>query len=101
LVINSYFCINKCPMSTAELKELRREVKQYLDHADERIVTMIRAMLEADLAAERGNAGHTGLTQEQEVVLDQQIELYEKGQMEFSTWEDARTRITSRIKNGI
>ncbi len=33
-------------MSTAELKELRQEVKQYIDHADERVVKMMYAMLE-------------------------------------------------------
>jgi hypothetical protein len=88
-------------MSTAELKELRKEVKQYIDHADERIVNIVRAMLAADQEAERSNVVHTGLTLEQDEVLDQHIELYEKGQMEFSTWEDARTRITSKTRNGI
>ncbi len=35
-------------MSTAELKELRHEVKKYIDHADEKVVKMVFAMLEAD-----------------------------------------------------
>ena len=35
-------------MSTAELKELRQEVKTYIDHADEKVVKMVYAMLEAD-----------------------------------------------------
>ena len=35
-------------MSTAELKELRQEVKKYIDHADEKVVKMVFAMLETD-----------------------------------------------------
>jgi len=33
-------------MSTTELKELRNEVKRFVDHADERVVKMMYAMLE-------------------------------------------------------
>jgi predicted transcriptional regulator len=39
-------------MSTAELKELRKEVKDYIDHADERMVRMMYAMLETDAEAD-------------------------------------------------
>jgi len=35
-------------MSTTELIELRKEVKMYIDHADERVVKMMYAMLEKD-----------------------------------------------------
>ena len=35
-------------MSAAELKELRKEVKRGIDHADEKIVRMVRAMPEAE-----------------------------------------------------
>ncbi len=35
-------------MSTAELKELRKEVKWGIDHADEKIVRMMHAMLEVE-----------------------------------------------------
>lgn len=38
-------------MSTAELKELRKEVKKYIDHADEKVVKMVYAMLETDAEA--------------------------------------------------
>ena len=39
-------------MSTAELKELRHEVKRYIDKADERVVKMVYAMLESDSETE-------------------------------------------------
>ena len=35
-------------MSAAELKELRQEVKKYIDHADENVVRMMYAMLETN-----------------------------------------------------
>ena len=88
-------------MSATELKELRKEVKKYIDHADERMVNIVYAMLEADQEAEKNSTGRTNLAPEQEAILDQHIELYEKGQMEFSTWEDARARITTKVKNAI
>ena len=43
-------------MSTAELNELRKEVKEYIDHADERVVKMVFAMLEADVDADWWNS---------------------------------------------
>ncbi len=35
-------------MNTTEKKEIRKEVKQYIDHADDRMLRVIHAMLEAD-----------------------------------------------------
>ncbi len=35
-------------MTTIEKKELRKEVKQYIDRADDRMLKAVRAMLEAD-----------------------------------------------------
>ena len=96
---NNYICVSKCDqMSAAELKELRKEAKKYLDHADERVVKMVYAMLEADATNE---ASSNQLTPEQEAELDADIELYEKGLMEFSTWEDVKARITSKMKNAV
>ena len=39
-------------MSAAELKELRKEVKKYIDHADVRMLKAIYALLEADQQAD-------------------------------------------------
>jgi hypothetical protein len=88
-------------MSAAELKELRKEVKKYIDHADERMVNIVYALLEADHGPGTKNAEHSDLTPEQEVILDHHIDLYEKGLMKFSSWEEARARITSKTKNAI
>lgn len=80
-------------MSTAELKDLRKGVKQYIDHADERVVRMVYAMLAADQ--------HIELSEEQEILLEQRMKKYEKGNMIFSSWEDAKARISSNGKNGL
>jgi hypothetical protein len=83
-------------MSAADLRTLRKETKKYIDYADERVVKMVYAMLEAD--AENNNFLYS-LTAEQEAILDECMELDEKGLMKYSTWADARARITSNNKN--
>ena len=79
-------------MTASELMALRKEVKKYIDHADERVVRMIYAMLEIGAA----NADYQ-LTPEQEAELDARMEKYKKGLITFSSMEDARARISSRI----
>jgi hypothetical protein len=82
-------------MSTAELKELRKEAKKYIDHADERVVKMVYAMLEADTESDKA-AIH--LTPEQEAELERRMELDKKGLMKYSTWEEARKRVIQKGK---
>ena len=82
-------------MSAAELKELRKEAKKYIDHADERVVRLVYAMLEAD--AENENASYE-LTPQQEAELDEILELDKKGLIEYSSWEEVKTRILSKKK---
>jgi len=80
-------------MSASELEELRKGVKLYLDQADERVVRMVYAMLETDSMS--GQSAYS-LTPEQEAELDDCLELDEKGQMEFSSWEEVKARIISK-----
>jgi hypothetical protein len=83
-------------MSAAELKELRKETKKYIDHEDERVLKMVFAMLEAD-------AGHLSyqLTPEQESILDGRMAQYEQGLTRFSTWNEAKARIISKRRDVI
>jgi hypothetical protein len=85
-------------MSAAELKELRNGAKEHIDHADENIVRMVYAMLEVNAENEKEA---TDLSPEHDAILDEHLALFEKGLMEFSNWEDARARISSKIKNAI
>jgi len=80
-------------MSAAELTKLRKGVMKYLDHADERVVRMVYAMLETDAESEKTSYS---LTPQQEAILDECMELDEKGKMEYSSWEDVRARIISK-----
>mgnify|MGYP000721093310 CR=1 FL=1 len=82
-------------MSETELKELRKETKKFIDHADERVLRMVYAMLEADARTETTDVY---LSADQEAILNEQVALYEKGEMKFSTWEDAKQRIISKLK---
>lgn len=82
-------------MSEAELKELRKETKKFIDRADERVLRMVYAMLEADA---RLDTTDVYLSKEQETILNEQVALYEKGEMKFSSWDDAKQRIISKMK---
>jgi len=85
-------------MSAVELKELKKEAKKYLDHADERVVRMVYAMLEADAANENESSA---LTPEQEAILDERMELDAKGLMQYATWEEVEKRILAKTKNAV
>ena len=82
-------------MSETELKELRKETKKFIDHADERVLRMVYAMLEADARTETTDVY---LSADQEAILNEQVALYEKGEMKFSTWDEAKQRIISKLK---
>jgi len=80
-------------MSAAELKEMREGVKILIEHADERALRMVYALLEADVENEKTSSY---LTPEQETILDECMELDEKGLMEYSSWEEVKARIISK-----
>jgi len=43
----------------------------------------------------------SGLSPEQEIILEERMEKYEKGLMKFSSWKDAKSRIVVKGKNAI
>ena len=47
------------------------------------------------------SSSSSGLTPEQEMILDERMEKYEKGLMSFSSWNDAKSRIMTKGKNAI
>jgi hypothetical protein len=81
-------------MDASELKEIRKATKKYIDHADERVVRMVYAMLQAD--AEYCRQEEYVLTPGQKAILEEQINAYKKGQLKFSSWEDVKARITAK-----
>lgn len=75
-----------------ELAELRNEVKSIIDHADERVIRMVYAMLEADAESKIGDKEYT-LSPEQASILRERMESYERGTMKYSSWSNVKTRI--------
>ena len=47
------------------------------------------------------SSSFSGLTPEQEVILDERIEKYEKGLLRFSSWEEVKERIKTKRENVI
>lgn len=47
------------------------------------------------------SSSFSGLTPEQEVILDERIEKYEKGLLRFSSWEEVKERIKTKRGNVI
>ncbi len=79
-------------MSAAELKEMRREVKKFIDHADESFVRKVYDDAKAEASAEEEYT----LTPEQEAELDRRMVLDAKGLVKYSSWEDVKARILSK-----
>ncbi len=63
-------------MTTVEVKELKREVKKYIDHADERMIKAIYAMLEADQQEDWWDK----ISDEQRASIDRGIAQIEAGE---------------------
>jgi len=73
-------------MSASELKELRQEVKRYIDHADERVVKMVYALLETDAENELHEDIPSNILEE----IKEAIEQANTGQV--MTHEDVRKK---------
>ena len=82
-------------MIASELAQLRTEVKNILDHADERVIRMVYAMLEADEATKSKEKEYS-LSPEQMNLLKERMESYERGTMSFSPWSDVKDRIVNK-----
>lgn len=59
---------------------------------DEVVLEKINALKEA-------NEEETGLSAEQIEELDRRLEKYQRGEMEFSSWESVKERVKSTVKN--
>ena len=74
---------------------MREDVIALIEHADERALRMVRALLEADIENEKNSFS---LTPEQEAILDESMELHRKGLMTYSSWDEVKARIISSRK---
>lgn len=68
--------------------QIREELHQFINQADERVLTLIYGMMKAD---QEGL-----LTTDQQDDLDQRIKRHKSGESKSYSWPEARTQIENR-----
>jgi predicted GIY-YIG superfamily endonuclease len=68
--------------------QIREELHQFINQADDRVLNLLYGMMKAD------NGGL--LTQEQQDDLDKRIARHKSGESQSYTWSEARTKIEKR-----
>ena len=66
--------------------QIREELHQFINHADERVLNLIYGIMKAD-------AENISLTPEQVKDLDSRIESHKKGESKSFSWEEAQAKI--------
>jgi hypothetical protein len=74
------------------IKQLRKEVKQYIDSADVKVVKMVHAMLEVEK--------ESGWWQDEEIlsIVEERSAEYKSGKTKGIPWETARKQILTSKK---
>ena len=68
--------------------QIREELHQFINQADERVLNLIYGMMKAD--------SESLLTEEQQEDLDKRIARHKKGESKSYSWSEARTQIEKR-----
>ena len=71
--------------------ELKKNIHRFVDQADERILRIINAIIEAET-----QEGHPAVPQWFYEELDKRRERHQKGESKSSTWEEVKERILNR-----
>jgi len=69
--------------------QIREELHQFINHADERILNLMYGMMKAD-------SEKSILTAEQQEDLDKRIASHKKGESKSYSWSEARAQIEKR-----
>jgi hypothetical protein len=77
---------NNCIMGATQIRE---ELHEFINRADERILKLIYGMMKADSEKEI-------LTAEQQEDLDNRIARHKKGESKSHSWSEARVQIEKR-----
>lgn len=76
-------------MGTHQIRELLHE---YIDKADERLINLIFAMVQADM-----NEDDYELSATHKKILDERIAAHEANPLSGSSWKEVKTRIKSQL----
>jgi predicted GIY-YIG superfamily endonuclease len=68
--------------------QIREELHEYINHADERVLNLIYGMMRAD--------NDELLTQGQQEDLDERIARHKSGESKSYSWSEARAQIEKR-----
>lgn len=75
-----------------ETTQIREELHQFINRADERILRLIYGMMKADF--EEGD--DYLLTEAHKQILDARLAAHESAPNEGSSWEEVKSRITKK-----
>lgn len=67
--------------------QLREELHQYINQADDRFVQLVYAMVQADKKEQEL------LSQEEKEELERRVERHKNGQSKSYTWEEVKARL--------
>lgn len=72
--------------------DLREEIHQYIDRADDRILQLIYGMIQADLSE-----GGYELSDEHKKVLDERLSAHKSNPTSGSSWEKTKAKISRQL----
>jgi putative addiction module component (TIGR02574 family) len=72
------------------IADIREKLHGYIDRADDRLLNLIYAMMQADL-------NELGLNEEQKHTLDKRIASHQENPLAGSNWKDVKARIKKQL----
>ncbi len=76
-------------MGTPQIREL---LHQYINKADERLINLMYAMVQADMKEEDYELSAT-----HKKILDERLEAHKSNPSSGSSWEDVKARVRSQL----
>ncbi len=76
-------------MSTADIRE---EIHQYIDRADDRVIQLIYGMVKADLTEEDYE-----LSEAHKEILDQRLAEHKSNPTSGSSWQKIKARVSDKL----
>lgn len=71
--------------------QIREELHQFINHADERVLNLIYGMMKAD-----SEVGDFTLSEAHKQLLDERLAAHKASPQEGSSWQDVKNRIKQK-----